>query len=160
MCPPGGPLRAVHENDRFFKPASASEYAPHRPNIRLEILVAKNNVQEICTEISKLNHSHEPWVRSNVLGLFLNNVGSWPVLVKWVSHSMLPLHSRGNAICRTLPGALLYPSSRPVAGTPRPSIIATLERRVLRPPRGAPPPVPAGRVWAAVHGVGRAGSGD
>ena len=49
----------------------------------------KNNVRETRSDISKPNRSHIMWVRPDVLGLFLDNVrsfsiivGSWPLLVK------------------------------------------------------------------------------
>ena len=85
--------------------------------------------------------------------------GCWPLLVKQVSYGMLPLHSGGNAICRTLPGILSYPGSRPVAGTPGLSCITAVVIHVTRQQLGAPPPVPAGMARAAAHVVGPAGSG-
>jgi hypothetical protein len=105
-------------------------------------------------------HAHCGWSQSEVLGLFSNNLGSWPLVVKRVSHGMLPLHSGGNAICRTLPGALPYPGSRPVAGTPGLSLITAVVRHVTRQQLGTPPPVPAGVARAAAHVVGPAGSDD
>jgi insertion element IS1 protein InsB len=46
-----------------------------------EILVAKNNVQETRADMSKLNRPHESWVQSDVLGLFLDNVRSFSMIV-------------------------------------------------------------------------------
>jgi hypothetical protein len=53
------------------------------------ILVQKNNVQETCPEMSKVNRSHVRWAQSDVCGLFSDNVGSWPNGIKLTSELLL-----------------------------------------------------------------------
>ncbi len=47
--------------------------------VRFEILVAKNTVREIRSDMSKENRSHMIWVHLDVLGLFSVSVGSFSV---------------------------------------------------------------------------------
>jgi hypothetical protein len=49
--------------------------------LRFKILVQQNNVQKICADMSKANRSHRMWVQPDVLGLFLDNVRSFSIIV-------------------------------------------------------------------------------
>jgi hypothetical protein len=49
----------------------------HSLGVRFEILVAKNNVQENRSDMSKVNRSHSMWVQPDVVGLFSVSAGSF-----------------------------------------------------------------------------------
>jgi hypothetical protein len=71
--------------------------APSQPtSLRFKILVRKNNVRDIRSEMSKAHRSHGMWVQPDVCGLFSKmvgsfsaNVGSWPNGIKLASGLLL-----------------------------------------------------------------------
>jgi hypothetical protein len=56
--------------------------APSQPaSLRFKILVQKNNVREIHSDMSKAHRSQVTWVEPDVFGLFSESMGSCALLV-------------------------------------------------------------------------------